>query len=318
MTLLRTLSTIRSVLLFCLAASIAAAGCAAKKDALPSGTQEPDKFLFEKGTEALENKRWLTAREYFTRIVDNYPQSPFRPSAKLGVGDAFLGEGTLESYVLAINEFREFLTFYPTNERADYAQYKLGYTHYRQMRDPQRDQTETREAVREFETFVEKYPNSPLLPEVKEKLRESRDRLSSSEYNVGYFYYRQRWYPGAIDRFKTVLKSDPGYSGRDAVYYYLAESLLKVKLDAEALPYLDRLVKEFEASEYLEKAKARLEEFKNVTPAVPAPQPTATATAPATGAPTATSSTPGAPAPTPVVAPASAGTSAPAPAPPPR
>ena len=29
----------------------------------PTGPPEPDKFLFERGTEALNNKRWIVARE---------------------------------------------------------------------------------------------------------------------------------------------------------------------------------------------------------------------------------------------------------------
>ena len=99
--------------------------------------------------------------------------------------------------------------------------------HFRQMRAPQRDQTETREAIKEFETFVARYPNSSLMPEVQAKLREARDRLSEADYQVGYFYYRQKWYPGAIDRFKAVLKDDPEYTGRDSVYFYLAESLVE-------------------------------------------------------------------------------------------
>ena len=84
--------------------------------------------------------------------------------------------------MLAINEFQEFLSFYPTNRRADYAQYKLGMAHFRQMRAPQRDQTETRDTIREFEAFVVRYPNSELMPEVKAKLREARDRLSEADY----------------------------------------------------------------------------------------------------------------------------------------
>jgi outer membrane protein assembly factor BamD len=247
--------------------AVAASGCAgSKKDVVPGGIAEADKFLFEKGTEALDKHRWYTAREFFSRLVDNYPQSPYRPDAKLGVGDTYLGEGSTQSYVLAENEFKEFLTFYPTSPRADYAQYKLAMSHYYQMRDADRDQSQTREAVHEFQAFVERYPNSALLPEVRTKLREARDRLSESEYNVGYFYYRQHWYPGAIDRFKSVLKEDPGYTGRDALYYYLGESLLKIKRDAEALPYFDRLVKEFETSEYLVKARERLDEYKAITP----------------------------------------------------
>ena len=81
----------------------------------PVGTLEPDKFLFERGTEELNKKHWLTAREYFRQLIDSYPQSPYRADAKLGLGDTYLGEGSAESNVLAVNEFREFLSFYPTH-----------------------------------------------------------------------------------------------------------------------------------------------------------------------------------------------------------
>lgn len=280
-------------LLILLAATLATA-CGGKKDVVPTGPGQADKFLFDKGTEALNEKRWLTSREYFRRIIDGYPQSDYRPDAKVGIADSYLGEGTTESLIQAINEYREFLTFYPTNPRADYAQYKLGMTHYRQMRGPQRDQTETREAIREFETFLERYPNSSLKPEVQQKLRESRDRLSTSEYQVGYFYYRQRWYPGAIDRLRSVIKSDPGFTSRDAAYYYLAESLLKVKLDAEALPLYEKLIQEFEQSEYLELSKQRVAELKAAMDKAGAPT-----TAPATP----TNGTDGTPTPKPPDAP---------------
>jgi outer membrane protein assembly factor BamD len=232
------------------------------RSGVPTGTTEPDKFLFDKGTAALEQKKWLTAREFFKQVTETYTASPYRPDAKLGIGDTYLGEGTAEALVLAINEFREFLSFYPTNRRADYAQFKLGMAHFKQMRHPQRDQTETREAVKEFEAFVARYPASSLMPEARAKLREARDRLSEADYLVGYFYYRQKWYPGAIDRFKSLLKEDPDYTGRDALYYYLADSLAKTKREAEALPYLERLIQEFEQSAYLVEAQKRIGELK--------------------------------------------------------
>jgi outer membrane protein assembly factor BamD len=239
------------------------AGCGSGPKEPPTNTPEPDKFLFDRGTEALNDRKWFTAREYFRRLVDTYPQSPYRADAKLGIGDSYLGEGTTEAKILGINEFREFLTFFPTHRRADYAQYKLGMGHFHQMLSPQRDQTETKEAIKEFETFLERYPNSSLGEEVRGKLREARDRLSESDYQVGVFYYRNRWYPGAIDRFKTLLSRDPGYTYRDSVYFHLAESLLKMNQNAEALPYFERLVKEFEKSEYLEEARRRITELKS-------------------------------------------------------
>ena len=246
--------------LMTIVAAVALTACGGNKaPATPTGNVPPDQFLFQRANDAVMRQRWLDARKYFQQIVDNYPQSTLRPDAKLGVGDSYLSEGGEANLVLAENEFREFLQFYPTNARADYAQYKLAMTHYRRMKAPERDQTETRAAVREFESFFDRFPNSMLTPEVREKWREARSRLSEASYKVGLYYFRARWYPGAIDRFKEVLKDDPGYPERDAVYYYLAESLLKTDKKAEAVPYYDRLVKEFERSEFLEDARKRLE-----------------------------------------------------------
>lgn len=241
-----------------------AGACGSRQETTPpAGSTQPDRFLFERGNAALQERDWMDARTYFQQLVDGYPQSPFRPDAKLGVGDAYLGEGGAENFVLAASEFREFLTFYPTNPRADYAQYKLAMSHFRQMRAPQRDQTETKAALAEFEVFFQKFPNSPLTAEVKQNWRIARDRLSEASYLVGLHYYRIRWYPGAIDRFREILRDDPGFTGRDNVYFYLAESLARTDKAAEAIPYFERLLTEFETSEHLEDAKVRLQALKN-------------------------------------------------------
>ena len=245
-----------------LMASVLAA-CASGPKQPPVGTPEPDKFLFERGTEALDDRKWLTSREYFRQLTDTYPQSPHRADAKLGIGDTFGGERTPEAFVLAANEFREFLNFFPTHPRADYAQYKLGMTHFYQMRSADRDQTETKEAIKELSAFMERFPDSALAPEARARLRDARDRLGDSEWRVGLHYYRVRWYPGAIDRWTVLLKADPQYTNRDAVLYHLADAYIKQERPAEALPLLERLLAEFEQSEYLELARKRVEELKS-------------------------------------------------------
>jgi outer membrane protein assembly factor BamD len=242
------------------------AACGGNRRAAPATNAQPDRFLMDRGNEALKERNWLEAREYYRQVVDNYPQSPVRPDAKLGIGETYLGEGSVESLVLAANEFREFLTFYPTNPNADQAQYKLAMTHVRQMKAPARDQTATKEALKEFQAFFDRFPTSPLTPEVKKQWREARDRLSEASYLVGLHYYRQRWYPGAVDRFREVLRDDPEYTRRDAVYFYLAESLAKSQKQPEgnaaAAPYFERVINEFPQGEHTEEAKKRLAEMK--------------------------------------------------------
>ena len=234
---------------------------------LPPGTADADKFLFDRGTDSAKNRKWLNAREYFRNLVDNYPQSTYRPDAKLALGDTYISEHSTESLLLAANEFREFLTYYPTHPRADYAQLQLAKAHFEQMLAPERDQAETRETIKEIEIFLQRFPNSRLMPEARTMERQAKDRLSEASYRVGFFYFRIQWYTGAIDRFKDVLKSDPQFSNRDALYYYLAESLYRSSAEkkAEALPYFERLVKEFEKSEFLTLAQKRIAELKTAS-----------------------------------------------------
>jgi TolA-binding protein len=102
---------------------------------------------------------------------------------------------------------------------------------------------------------------------VRERLLEAKDRLSDSSYLVGFFHYRMRWYPGAIDRLQSVIKEDPEYTRRDAAYFYLGEALVNSNRQAEALPYYERLVAEFEQSEHMEEAQKRIAELKAATQA---------------------------------------------------
>src|SRR5262249_10127153 len=56
----RTCSTSLAAALACAALAATLAGCASNPRGLvPPGTSEPDKFLFEKGTAALNGKKWL-------------------------------------------------------------------------------------------------------------------------------------------------------------------------------------------------------------------------------------------------------------------
>jgi outer membrane protein assembly factor BamD len=252
---------------FALCSLLFLGGCSSNPPAT-TAPGEADALLLERGNAALKERSWTRARTYFAELLESYPQSPLRAEAKLGVGDSFLGENNSASYVYAQNEYREFLAFYPTNPRADYAQMQLGMVHFNQMLSAQRDQTETREAIKEFQVFVERYPGSKLITQVKQRLREAKDRLSDADLQVANFYLSIRLYAGAEPRYRHILETDPEFSRRDSVYFHLAETLEKWAPStgpnrlAEALPYYERLVKEFEQSEHLEEARRRIERLK--------------------------------------------------------
>lgn len=253
--------------IFLVAATLATTACGGREAEIPALTEaDADEILFDRGTQALAEGGWSTAREYFVQIRDNYPQSPLRARSRLGIVESYEGEGTEVAYLSALNELREFLRLYPpTHELAPEAQFKLGMVFFNQMRRPERDQSETRSAIGEFESFIDLYAEfaaPQLLADARARLRDARDRLSDANYLVGRFYYRLNYYPGAIDRFREILDDDPGYTRRDAVYFHLADSLATIDRGPEALPLFERLISEFPATEFLVDANLRIAELK--------------------------------------------------------
>jgi len=233
-------------------------GCAHGQKMPAVGQADADKFLYERGSALLAKKSWITAREYFRRIVDSYPQSTYRGDAKLGVGDSFLGENRADSLILAANEYREFLSYFPLNARADYAQYRLALATSKQMLSSQRDQTATHETLTEVQKFIDTYPDSKYRAEVDKVYRQARDRLSESEFKVGMVYYRGKWMIGALPRFMGVIKDDPGYTKMDEVYYFTGLAFMKAGGIPQAVPMFAQLVEQFPKSKYAKSAKRYL------------------------------------------------------------
>lgn len=244
------------------AATTMGTACGSSDPQITPATVDGDRILFERGTAALGEESWLEARESFLRVRDNYPQSGLRADARLGVADSFAGQGSAADYVSALAEYGDFLSLYPTHPRAAYAQFSLALVHYRQMRPPERDQSWTQSAIREFESLIERYPNSELVGETRGYLREARERLSESEFIVGRYYHRTKWWPGAIDRLGILLETDPTFSGREQVYFYLAEALYMGGELEEALPMFQRLLEEFPETEFVEDATAALADIE--------------------------------------------------------
>jgi len=235
-------------------------------DNIPDGHPEPDTYLYETGQAAMEDRKWLRARALFRRIVDTFPQSSYRFDAKIALGRAYFLQGGLISLIEARNEFQEFIRFFPTNALAGYAQYMIGMTYSEATLGPDRDQTQTQGAIEAFNLFLDTYPESQYRDETLIALREVKDLQGISELRVARFYFEHRWWPGTIQRLRQLLKDDPEFNDLDHAYYYLAESLVRMNSGAEALPYFERLIDEFDSSEWITAANVRIAQLKKPTP----------------------------------------------------
>jgi outer membrane protein assembly factor BamD len=92
------------------------------------------------------------------------------------------------------------------------------------MEKADRDPTHALRAEEEYRQLIMQYPDSKLVPEAKQRLREVQEVIASREFSVGRFYYLRQSYPAAIARLKSLVDRYPLYSKADEALYLLGQS----------------------------------------------------------------------------------------------
>jgi outer membrane protein assembly factor BamD len=245
-------------------------GCLGKKSPAPiAGTSaEPDKVLFDRASNDIKHGKYTVGRLGFQTLINTYPDSEYLAKAKLGIGDSYYKEGGLAGLKQAIVEYKDFITFFPFLDEAAYAQMQVAMGHYRQMEKPDRDHSEVVQAEAEFQTFLEKYPNSPLVPNAEQHLREVQEVLAEGNFRVAEFYYIRNAYKAAGARLLELANRYPLYSEADRANWMLGQIYEKTEHNDIAARYYARIVKDYPQSSLTGDAKARLTKF-----GMPVPQP---------------------------------------------
>ena len=202
-------------------------GCTNKKSVNPLanvGSKQPDKVLFDRSMDAMKHNRFDVARMTLQTLINTYPDSEFIARAKLAVADSWYAEGGTTALQQAEIEYKDFKTFFPNMPEAAEAQLKVANIHYQEMEKADRDYTHAMRAEDEYRALIQEYPDSKLLPQAKQRLREVQEVLAQREFNIGRFYYLRMAYPAAIARLKTLVDRYPLYSGADEALFLLGQS----------------------------------------------------------------------------------------------
>jgi len=201
--------------------------CTNKKSVNPLanvGSKQPDKVLFDRAMDAMKHNHFDVARMTLQTLINTYPDSEYIARAKLAVADSWYAEGGTTAMQQAEIEYKDFRTFFPNMPEAAEAQLKVANIHYQEMEKPDRDYTHAMRAEEEYRSLILEYPDSKLVPQAKQRLREVQEVLADREFAIGRFYYLRLAYPAAIARLKTLVDRYPLYSGADEALYLLGQS----------------------------------------------------------------------------------------------
>lgn len=93
------------------------------------------------------------------------------------------------NYDAAATFFKKYYQSYPKGLFTEEARYNCGKSLYMDTPEPKLDQTDTYEAVTEFQNFLEVYPTSTYREDVHNKIFELQDKLVEKEYLSAKLYY---------------------------------------------------------------------------------------------------------------------------------
>jgi outer membrane protein assembly factor BamD len=229
---------------------------------------EPDKALYDRAMADQKKGRYTEARLSLQTLINTYPDSEYLAKAKLSIADSYYKESGTSNLTLAINEYKDFITFFPFLEESTYAQMQVGMAHYRMMEKADRDRTEAEAAEDEFQTFLLKYPQSPLAPKAGQRLREVQEVLAESDYRIGRFYFLKGDSRAAVPRLLEVTERYPLYSESDQALWMIGSIYDKAEKREVADKFYARIVRDYPGSAYNAEAKKKL-----MAAGVPVPQP---------------------------------------------
>ncbi|MEM1315495.1 MAG: outer membrane protein assembly factor BamD [Pseudomonadota bacterium] len=187
--------------------------------------------IYAQGEQRLNDGDEVGAAETFEELERVHPYSEWAKRAMIMAAFSYY-QG--QEFDRAISAAERYLSFFPSDPDAAYAQYIVGMSHYDQIVDVQRDQGSTRRALQELEEVVRRYPDSEYAREARLKIDLARDQLAGQEMLIGRYYLGQGNYIAAINRFKAVLTFYQTTSQAPEALHRLVEAYLSLGIEGEA------------------------------------------------------------------------------------
>ncbi len=238
------------VLAACLALCVSA--CAAHQQT-PTGEN-----YYVLGQRAFATHDYRGSSIYFQKLIDQYPFSPYAEDAELKIG---LSQYQLKHYAEAISSLGDFEKMHPTSKQIELASYYLAMSHYDQIGRPDQDQSNTEQALQQFEIIERRYPETGFAALAHQQISVCREMLARHQLLIGDFYYKKANFRAAESRLAELMQKWPDTPVGDEALYQLGTTLEKEGKKYSAAQAFTAVVLHYPGTTYASKAKYELKKL---------------------------------------------------------
>ena len=260
--LLRTLPSLRGLLP---AALLGLSACATAPPEPELAELPAADVLYQQGVELLEQRRvilWLVdltpyqdAIDKFQEVVDNYPYSEYAVAAELRIADSYYEQKHWDE---ALSYYRDFAELHPEHEKVPYSLLRTALCFANQSGTPDRDQTDTRDALAALDQLIARYPSAAETSEAEVLWKELRTKLGVHVLGIGDFYWDRDEYQSAAARYRQVLDAYPGLGLDAEALYKLGLCYTHMNRDDDARRIFEVILENYDGSDVARAAQDQI------------------------------------------------------------
>ena len=151
------------------------------------GIKQTDTYV-EKSIQYFKDKKYSKARDRFQNIINNNQGTVLAVEALYYLASC---EYELKEFGNSKQSFKEYVRYSQDDLRRQDAEYKICLCMFELTLDYKKDQTATKKAIEELQTFIEKYPgDKKYLSEVSDKIGVLREKLALKQYESAILYIK--------------------------------------------------------------------------------------------------------------------------------
>src|SRR5579884_2319434 len=240
------------LIVLALALVLVGAGCSQRK--VPTGED-----YWSQGQGYYASGQYRGAIDNYQHLIDQYPFSPYAEEAELRIGLAYY---KMHEYAQAAAALSDFQRMHPTSKNLALATYYLGMTYYDQVGKPDRDQSNTALAMRQFEIIEQRFPESEFGELARQRIAICRDLLSRNELYIGNFYGSRANFRASESRMAELMEKYPDTPVAPEALYQLGVALEKEGKKYSAAQAFTALTMHYPKSSYVAPAQHELAKLK--------------------------------------------------------
>ncbi len=223
-------------------------GCGSSKTDIT--TDDPQK-AFDIAKRKYDKRDYVDAIEDLSFIKIRFPGTDVSDKVQFYLANSYFYQ---KEYILAAYEFESFLKNYPLSPLYPEGNYMLGNTYYELSPKYSLDQQFTREALNQYLSFMEAYPQDKNVADADKKVKELRNKLAFKDYWTAELYMKTDNYKAASLYYQAVYDEYIDSDWADDAMVGQAEAYLNGRKYEDAKKVLEKFYKLFPNSTL--KAKA--------------------------------------------------------------